>query len=75
MDPYRWVHRGTDEEAGLSSSTLGSTGNLSKKTVDISECVNGCEKPVQPPSKVLCKECFKELDEKMKKILGNRNSS
>jgi len=31
-------------------------------------CVNGCNLPVQPPSKVLCKKCFAELDRKMQAL-------
>lgn len=27
-------------------------------------CVNGCQRPVQEPSKVLCKECLEKLDRK-----------
>jgi hypothetical protein len=32
-------------------------------------CVNGCGEPVQPPSKVLCRRCFAELDRKMTGLL------
>jgi len=33
-------------------------------------CVNGCDAPVCPPSKVLCKKCLKALDRKMKRLLS-----
>jgi len=29
-------------------------------------CVNHPDRPVQPPSKVLCQECFAALDHKMR---------
>ena len=28
-------------------------------------CVNGDHRPVQPPSRVLCQECFAVLDQQM----------
>lgn len=31
-------------------------------------CVNGDGRPVHPPSRVLCKPCFEELDEKMRNL-------
>jgi len=31
-------------------------------------CVNGCNKPVQKPSKVLCKECLSELNKKFESL-------
>lgn len=31
-------------------------------------CVNGCDAPVHPPSCVLCKACFLELDRKIEAI-------
>ncbi len=33
-------------------------------------CANGCHKPVQPPSKVLCKECLEKLDRKFTDLLA-----
>jgi hypothetical protein len=36
----------------------------------LKSCVNGCNRPVQPPSKVLCKECFAKLDEQVHLVLG-----
>ncbi len=34
-------------------------------------CVNGDGRPVQPPSWVLCAECFKLLDTQVRTLLGN----
>jgi hypothetical protein len=28
-------------------------------------CANGCDKPVQPPSKVICKDCQDRTTEKL----------
>lgn len=37
-------------------------------------CVNGCDAPPHPPSKVLCKECFARLDKKMRGLLERLDS-
>lgn len=37
----------------------------------LSACCNGDGRPVQPPSKVLCKECFAELDKQMYRLLSH----
>lgn len=34
----------------------------------LSSCVNGDGRPIQPPSWVLCAECFAELDAKMRAL-------
>ena len=34
----------------------------------LKSCVNGCNAPVQAPSKVLCKKCLDELSEKFKQL-------
>ena len=35
-------------------------------------CVNGCQKPVHAPSKVLCLECFKKLSAKFDRLAAAR---
>ena len=35
----------------------------------LTRCVNGCNAPPQPPSKVLCVECFEKLDEKFRALM------
>lgn len=32
------------------------------------KCANGCDAPVQPPSKVICKNCLDKIGEKMREI-------
>ena len=34
----------------------------------LKKCSNGCDAPPHPPSWVLCKECFEELDKKMQEL-------
>jgi len=34
----------------------------------LKSCANGCDAPVQAPSKVLCKKCLDELSEKFKQL-------
>ena len=34
------------------------------------KCINGCNQPVHPPSKVLCKDCLDKLTVKLRKILA-----
>lgn len=34
----------------------------------LKKCCNGCDKPPQPPSKVLCEDCFAKLDQKMQNL-------
>jgi hypothetical protein len=36
----------------------------------VNKCCNGCDKPVQKPSKVLCADCLDALDRKMQALLG-----
>lgn len=33
-------------------------------------CSNGCRRPVQPPSKVLCAVCLDRLDKELHALLG-----
>lgn len=35
----------------------------------LSACYNGDGRPIQPPSKVLCRECFAALDVKLRAVL------
>lgn len=34
-------------------------------------CVNGDDRPVRPPSKVLCRECMDKISDKMQEILNH----
>lgn len=36
----------------------------------LTACCNGDGRPIQPPSKVLCKKCLAELDRQMHALLG-----
>ena len=36
----------------------------------LDRCCNGCDRPPEYPSVVLCKECLEELGRKMHKVLG-----
>ena len=38
-------------------------------------CCNGDRRPVHPPSWVLCKECFQQLDQKFKELAATVVSS
>jgi len=33
-------------------------------------CVNGCEKPIQPPSKVICKDCTDRITRALERAAG-----
>lgn len=33
-------------------------------------CLNGCNKPVCPPSKVVCRDCLDKMEETLKKLAG-----
>ena len=35
-----------------------------KEELPLAGCVNGCDDPPKPPSKVLCIQCLKKLDDK-----------
>ena len=35
----------------------------------LAKCVNGCDAPPQPPSKVLCANCFMKLDDRFTLLL------
>ena len=37
---------------------------------ELKECCNGDGRPIQWPSKVLCKECLAKLDQKMRQLFG-----
>ena len=37
----------------------------------LKRCCNGCDAPPQPPSKVLCAKCFRELDLKFKNLAAD----
>lgn len=37
--------------------------------VKVVQCVNGCNKPVKSPSKVLCENCLKEITKKLEEIM------
>lgn len=39
---------------------------LNPKSASRGLCVNGCNRPVKAPSKVLCARCFDELDQKIR---------
>lgn len=32
-------------------------------------CVNGCKKPVHPPSKVICKDCIDKITRNLKEMV------
>ncbi len=32
-------------------------------------CVNGCDKPIHPPSKVICKDCIDKITDTMQRMI------
>ena len=34
------------------------------------KCANGCDRPVSPPSRVICRECQDKITEKLRKLAG-----
>lgn len=34
----------------------------------LTKCANGCDRPPSPPSKVICKECQKEIGDKLQAL-------
>jgi hypothetical protein len=41
-----------------------------RAALDAGMCVNGCERPIAPPSKVICAECQKRISEKLAAMLA-----
>ena len=36
----------------------------------VKKCANGCDAPVSPPSKVICRACIDRITERLTKLAG-----
>jgi hypothetical protein len=71
-DAYAWC--GTErrlEEVELDPGAVQIRLKFNPDNAKRGLCVNGCNYPVQYPSKVLCQECLNKLSAKIEKILEN----